>query len=61
MKCEPDYPRLPTACEEQVQTLGLNDQTCASSEALHLWCERNKNHCYIPEWLLKLWGISVDT
>jgi len=52
--------RLPTAFEEQVQKLGLDDQTCATSEALQRWCERNKNRCYIPEWLLKQWGISVD-
>ena len=53
-------PRLPTAFEEQVKKLGLNERTCATSEALYLWCEHNKNHCYIPEWLLKQWGISVD-
>jgi hypothetical protein len=52
--------RLPTAFEQQVQKLGLNAQTCATSEALQRWCEHNKNHCYIPEWLLQQWGISVD-
>jgi hypothetical protein len=56
----PPMPQLPTLFEEQVQKLGLNDQTCATSEALHRWCERNKNHCYVPEWLLKQWGMSVD-
>ena len=45
---------------EQVQELGLNEQTCATSEKLRQWCHRNKDCCYIPEWLLKLWGISVD-
>jgi hypothetical protein len=53
-------PRLATAFEEQVQKLGLNDQTCATSEVLERWCERNRNRCYIPEWLLKQWGLSVD-
>src|SRR5580700_6868015 len=24
------------------------------------WCESNKNRYYIPEWLLKRWGIFVD-
>ena len=52
--------RLPTAFEEQVQKLGLNAQTCETSEALKQWCERNKDRCYIPEWLLKRWGMSVD-
>jgi hypothetical protein len=53
-------PRLPTAFEEQVQKLGLNEQTCATSEELRQWCERNKDRCYIPEWLLKRWQITVD-
>jgi hypothetical protein len=56
----PPIPRLPTAFEEQVRKLGLNEQTCATSEALQRWCELNKNRCYIPEWLLKRWGLSVD-
>jgi hypothetical protein len=53
-------PHLPTAFEEQVHQLGLNDQTYSTSAALQRWCERNKNHCYIPEWLLKEWGMTVD-
>jgi len=27
---------------------------------LKQWCERNKDRCYIPEWLLKRWGMFVD-
>jgi hypothetical protein len=53
-------PRLPTAFEEQVRKLGLTEQTCVASEELRHWCERNKDRCYIPEWLLKQWEISVD-
>ena len=53
-------PAVPTAFEEQVQKLGLTEQSCAASEKLKQWCERNKDRCYIPEWLLKLWGIAVD-
>jgi hypothetical protein len=53
-------PNVPTAFEEQVQMLGLNEQNCATSEELRHWCERNKDRCYIPEWLLKRWQISVD-
>jgi len=53
-------PRLPTAFEEQIQSLGLNEQNCVASDELRHWCERNKDRCYIPEWLLKRWGISVD-
>ena len=51
---------LPTAFEQQVQKLGLNERTCVASKQLREWCERNKEHCYIPEWLLKQWEISVD-
>jgi len=32
----------------------------AASAELRRWCEHNKNHCYIPEWLLKEWDIVVD-
>ena len=53
-------PYVATAFEEQVQQLSLNEQTCATSEELRQWCEHNKDRCYIPEWLLKRWGISVD-
>jgi hypothetical protein len=51
---------LPTAFDEQARKLGLNEQICVASEELRRWCERNKDRCYIPEWLLKRWGISVD-
>jgi hypothetical protein len=57
----PPIPRLPTAFEEQVRKLGLNEQTCATSKQLEHWCELNRNRCYIPEWLLKHWGLSVDS
>jgi hypothetical protein len=53
-------PAVATAFEEQVQELGLTEQTCATSEKLKHWCERNKDRCYIPEWLLKQWEIPVD-
>ena len=56
----PSTPRLPTAFEIEVQKLGLNDQTWATSNQLERWCELNRNRCYIPEWLLKQWGLSVD-
>jgi hypothetical protein len=32
----------------------------ASSRELRLWCERNRNRVYVPEWLLQEWGIAVD-
>ena len=53
-------PTMSTAFEQQVRRLGLDMQTCAESEALRLWCERYKDYCYIPEWLLERWGMSVN-
>jgi hypothetical protein len=53
-------PILATEFEKQVQRLGLTKQTCKESGPLRYWCERNKNRCYIPEWLLGAWGIDVD-
>jgi len=53
-------PALATEFETQVQQLGLTKQTCAASAELRNWCERNRNRCYIPEWLLNAWGIHVD-
>jgi hypothetical protein len=53
-------PYAATAFEEQVQKLGLTEQTCVASTELRQWCKRNKDRCYIPEWLLKRWGLTVD-
>ena len=53
-------PQLPTAFEEEVRKLGLTVSTYATSPQLKRWCERNKDRCYIPEQLLKSWGISVE-
>ena len=50
----------PTGFDEEVRRLGLDEHTCAASRELRRWCERNKDRCYIPEWLLKEWRISVD-
>ena len=44
----------------QVKELGLNPQEYVSSAPLRSWCKRNRNHFYIPEWLLQGWGIEVD-
>jgi hypothetical protein len=59
-KPAPDAPYVATAFEEQVRKLELTEQTCGASEKLRQWCERNKDRCYIPEWLLKQWRITVD-
>jgi hypothetical protein len=53
-------PRVASEFEMQVKQLGLTQQTYAASDLLRTWCKRNRNRCYIPEWLLKAWGIPVD-
>jgi hypothetical protein len=53
-------PAEPTEFEMQVRELGLTPKKYASSAELRRWCERNKNHHYIPEWLLEAWKIKVD-
>jgi hypothetical protein len=57
------FQRIPAAAsefEKQVRRLGLTKETCVTSSELREWCELNKNQCFIPEWLLKTWGITPD-
>jgi hypothetical protein len=51
---------LPTQFEIQVRQLQLTARTYTSSRQLRAWCERNRNRCYVPEWLLEEWGITVE-
>ena len=51
---------LPTEFEMQVTQLQLTPETYVFSPELRRWCDRNKNRCYIPEPLLKIWNISVN-
>ena len=51
---------LPTEFELRVRQLQLTAGMYTSSRELRAWCERNRNRLYVPEWLLKEWGISVD-
>jgi hypothetical protein len=54
-------PPVITEFEKQVRKLGLTKHTCVTSSALRIWCESNRNRCYIPEWLLDAWGIPIDS
>ena len=53
-------PALPTEFELRVGQLQLTEEMYTSSAELRAWCERNRNRCYAPEWLLGEWGITVD-
>jgi hypothetical protein len=56
----PPAPAHPTEFELQVRQLQLTARTYTSSLELRAWCEQNRNRLYVPEWLLKEWGITVD-
>ena len=56
----PAAPALATEFELQVKQLQLTLDMYPSSLELRTWCQQNRNRIYIPEWLLKEWGITVD-
>jgi hypothetical protein len=51
---------LATEFELQARQLHLTPDMYAGSRTLRLWCEKNRNRVYVPEWLLEEWGIDVD-
>ena len=53
-------PFLLTEFEQQVEKLGLDPGEYQASPQLRSWCRRNANMHYVPEYLLKLWGIGVN-
>jgi hypothetical protein len=53
-------PVLPTEFEMQVDRLGLTRAQYVASARLRLWCARNRNRYYVPEWLLETWGLTVE-
>jgi hypothetical protein len=50
---------LATEFEVRARELHLTPEMYVFSAELRNWCERNRNRCYVPEWLLKTWGITV--
>lgn len=49
-----------TEFEKQVRKLRLTNESYVRSEKLRSWCHENSHRCYIPESLLKTWGIVVE-
>jgi hypothetical protein len=49
-----------TEFEKQIRKLRLTNENCSSSDKLRRWCQQNRHRCYVPESLLKAWGISVE-
>lgn len=57
----PAIPSLLTEFEIEVGRLGLAHSQYVDSRELKRWCDRNRNRVYVPEWLLKEWGMQVET
>lgn len=53
-------PAPATEFEQLVGQLHLAKEMYTSSRELYVWCRRNRNRVYIPEWLLKKWNLTVD-
>lgn len=53
-------PDLRTEFEMEVTRLGLRTSQYVTSAELKRWCDRNRNRVYVPEWLLKEWGMQVE-
>jgi hypothetical protein len=51
---------LATEFELRARSLRLSPDMYAASRELRIWCEKNRNRVYVPEWLLQEWGIAVD-
>jgi hypothetical protein len=56
----PPAPAVATEFELKVMQLQLTAEMYTASAALRSWCEQNVNRCYVPEWLLQEWSITVD-
>ena len=56
---KPDVPVsfLSTEFEKQVEKLGLHPNEYQTSPQLRNWCLRNAKTHFVPEYLLKFWGI----
>jgi hypothetical protein len=53
-------PRVLTEFEMEVVRLHLNGSDYLASVELKRWCYQNRNRLYVPEWLLKEWGMHVE-
>jgi hypothetical protein len=53
-------PALLTEFELKVASLRLRRSDYVASAELKRWCDRNRNRVYVPEWLMKEWGMHVE-
>lgn len=52
---------VPSEFELYARELGLSERDYVTSVKLRTWCERNKNRCFVPEWLLQEWRMTVES
>jgi hypothetical protein len=55
-----DSPITTTSFEEMVGRLKLSEKEYQSSIPLRQWAQKHKNNKYVPQDLLKAWGIEVN-
>jgi hypothetical protein len=55
----PDAGPQPSEFEHQIKRLGVTEGDVCWVSGVRRWCEKNKNRCYIPEWLV-IWHLDVD-
>ena len=53
-------PQVKSSFEHLVRQLHLSPEEYATSAALKEWVRENKDHKYVPPYLLDLWGFQVD-
>ncbi len=53
-------PQVKSTFEHVVRRLGLSPSRYARSQELKEWVRKNKDHKYVPPYLLDLWGFEVD-
>ena len=51
----------PTAFEKKVDELKLSSDEYFTSKPLRDWVIENRHTRYVPELLLRYWGLNVDT
>lgn len=54
-------PPIVTEFERVTRELGLKETEFSNSPQLKQWVKRHRNTRYVPEHLLKYWGMEVDT
>ncbi|GEM_PF-1466545 len=58
-KMGPVMPAVPTQFEDEVRRLKLRPDEYVDSRKLRQWAYRYRNSNYVPEALLKAWGLDV--